>query len=119
VKHIQGKKNNMAEAEEETDGKTHLESKLTQTEISFPSVNNNLTSLKMRTAITRAQTKLQQQQTTTTQSTDDKMHTLIPRGKEVNNVKPIAQLSGENLDKIIPFDMDDSRKSLLAQPLLG
>jgi hypothetical protein len=45
--------------------------------------------------------------------------TRSPQEKEANNVKPIAQLSGEDLDKIIPFDMDDLKKSLLTQPLLG
>ncbi|CAF5060620.1 unnamed protein product, partial [Rotaria sp. Silwood1] len=48
-------------AEEDIEERTQYESTSTQTDLSLLSLNNNLTPLKMTTAITRAQAKLQQQ----------------------------------------------------------
>ncbi len=117
VKHIQGKKNNMADylsrspveaAEEEKDERTNYESKSTQTEASLSALNN-LGSFKMTTAITRAQAKLQQQTGINQPVTleDNTINELIPGGKGADDKKPIAQLSGEDPNRIIPFDMDD------------
>ncbi|CAF1208975.1 unnamed protein product [Rotaria magnacalcarata] len=88
VKHIQGKKNNMADylsrspvelAEEDIDERILYESKSTQTDLSSLPLNN-LTPFKITTAITRAQAKLQQQTTVTPSNTtmDGKVDELIP-----------------------------------------
>ncbi|CAF3091095.1 unnamed protein product, partial [Rotaria socialis] len=78
VKHIQGKKNNMADylsrspvelAEEDIDERIQYESKFTQTDDLSLSTSNNLTPLKITTAITRAQAKLHQQVTATPSNT--------------------------------------------------
>ncbi|CAF5020173.1 unnamed protein product, partial [Rotaria sp. Silwood1] len=53
-------------AEEDIEERTQYESTSTQTDLSLLSLNNNLTPLKMTTAITRAQAKLQQQAMATT-----------------------------------------------------
>jgi hypothetical protein len=108
VKHIQGKKNNMADylsrspveaAEDELDERIHYESKSTQT-VTLSSISHNkFIPFKITTAITRAQAKLQQQ-----------TNELIPQGKGVNDKKSKTELSDNNLNKIIPFDMDDIRK---------
>ncbi|CAF1169236.1 unnamed protein product [Rotaria sordida] len=93
VKHIQDKKNNMADylsrspveiAEEDMEERTQYESTSTQTDLSFSSSNNNLILLKITTAITRAQAKLQQHPITTSSvtSTDDKIDELIPQWKQ-------------------------------------
>ncbi|CAF0786973.1 unnamed protein product [Rotaria sordida] len=121
VKHIQDKKNNMADylsrspveiAEEDMEERTQYESTSTQTDLSFSSSNNNLILLKITTAITRAQAKLQQQPMTTSSitSTDDKIDELIPQWKVAIDKESIAKLSDENPNQIIPFDMDDLRK---------
>ncbi|CAF4371105.1 unnamed protein product, partial [Rotaria magnacalcarata] len=120
VKHIQGKKNNMADylsrspvelAEEDIDERILYESKSTQTDLSSLSLNN-LTPLKITTAITRAQAKLQQQTTATPSNTtmDGKVDELIPQGKAAIDEESIAKPSDTNSNKIIPFDMDDLRK---------
>ncbi|CAF3112847.1 unnamed protein product, partial [Rotaria sp. Silwood2] len=121
VKHIQGKKNHMADylsrspvevAEEDIEERTQYESIAIQTDLSFLSLNNNSTPLKMTTAITRAQAKLQQQAmaTPSIKLTDEKINELIPRGKVATDEELIIKLSDKNSNKIIPFDMDDLRK---------
>ncbi|CAF3306787.1 unnamed protein product, partial [Rotaria sp. Silwood2] len=121
VKHIQGKKNHMADylsrspvevAEEDIEERTQYESTATQTDLSFLSLNNNLTPLKMTTAITRAQAKLQQKAmaTPSIKLTDSKIKELIPQGKVATDEELIIKPSDENPNKIIPFDMDDLRK---------
>ncbi len=121
VKHIQGKKNNMADylsrspvdnAEEDIDERIQYESKSTQTDLLHPSLNNILVPLKIATAITRAQARLQKHTipTSPAKSIDDKTNELIPNGKEAKRKEPIAKTSDENPNKIIPFDMDDLRK---------
>ncbi|CAF1477404.1 unnamed protein product, partial [Rotaria sp. Silwood1] len=121
VKHIQGKKNHMADylsrspvdiAEEDIEERTQYESTSTQTDLSFSSLNNNLTPLKMTTAITRAQAKLQQQAmaTPSIKLPDGKINELIPQGKVATDEELIIKPSDENPNKIIPFDMDDLRK---------
>ncbi|CAF1308488.1 unnamed protein product [Rotaria sordida] len=121
VKHIQGKKNNMADylsrspveiAEEDIEERTQYESASTQTDLSFSSLNKNLIPLKITTAVTRAQAKLQQQAmaTPSIKPTDEKMNELIPQGKVAIDEEPIIKQSDENPNKIIPFDMDDLRK---------
>ncbi len=120
VKHIQGKKNNMADylsrspvdkAEDEIDERINYTSKSTQTEASFVSINNKLIPPKITTAITRAQAKLQQQteKIQPTTSEDNTNSELIQRGKEAND-KPAASVAGEDPNRIIPFDMEDLRK---------
>ena len=117
VKHIQGKKNNMADylsrspveqAEDETDEKIHYESKSTQTDPPLLSLKEQTNQLKITTAVTRAQTKqqLQEKLTTPTISASE----LIPTGKEANDRERVAQLPGDNPNKIIPFDLEDLRK---------
>ncbi|CAF4021322.1 unnamed protein product [Rotaria sp. Silwood2] len=122
VKHIQGKKNNMADylsrspveaAQEDIEERIQYTSISTQTDLSFSSsTNNNLIPLKITTAITRAQAKLQQyaMATPSITPTDEKNNELIPQGKAAIDKEPITKLSDENLNKIIPFDMDDLRK---------
>ncbi|CAF5077505.1 unnamed protein product, partial [Rotaria sp. Silwood1] len=69
-------------AEEDIEERTQYESTSTQTDLSLLSLNNNLTPLKMTTAITRAQAKLQQQAmaTSSIKPTDEKNNELIPQG---------------------------------------
>ncbi|CAF1339298.1 unnamed protein product, partial [Rotaria sp. Silwood1] len=121
VKHIQGKKNHMADylsrspvevAEEDIEERTQYESTSTQTDLSFSSLNDNLIPLKITTAITRAQAKLQQQATATPsiKPTNEKINELIPQGKVATDEELIIKPSDENPNKIIPFDMDDLRK---------
>ncbi|CAF1480286.1 unnamed protein product [Rotaria sp. Silwood1] len=121
VKHIQGKKNHMADylsrspveiAEEDIEERTQYESTSTQTDLSFSSLNDNLIPLKITTAITRAQAKLQQQATATPsiKPTDGKINELIPQGKAATDEELIIKPSDENPNKITPFDMDDLRK---------
>ena len=121
VKHIEGKKNNMADylsrspvemAEEDIDERTYYESKSTQTDTLSASLYTKSSFLKIATAITRAQARLQRQvvPTSSTTLTDIKRNELIPNGKEANWKEPIAKKSDENPNKIIPFDMDDLRK---------
>ncbi|CAM4982494.1 unnamed protein product [Rotaria socialis] len=121
VKHIQGKKNNMADylsrspvelAEEDIDERIQYESKFTQTDDLSLSTSNNLTPLKITTAITRAQAKLQQQVTATPSNTttDGKINELIPQGKAAIDKESMSDPVDENPNKIIPFDMDDLRK---------
>ncbi|CAF4751929.1 unnamed protein product, partial [Rotaria sp. Silwood2] len=122
MKHIQGKKNNMADylsrspveaAQEDIEERIQYTSISTQTDLSFSSsTNNNLIPLKITTAITRAQAKLQQHAMATPSitPTDGKNNELIPQGKEAIDKEPITKLSDENPNKIIPFDMDDLRK---------
>ncbi|CAF1688231.1 unnamed protein product, partial [Adineta ricciae] len=107
VKHIQGKKNHMADylsrspvdiAEEDIEERTQYESASTQTDLSFSSLNNNLTPLKMTTAITRAQAKLQQQAMATPpiKPTNEKINELIPQGKVATDEELIIKPSDEN-----------------------
>ncbi|CAF1500051.1 unnamed protein product, partial [Rotaria sp. Silwood1] len=121
VKHIQGKKNHMADylsrspvdiAEEDIEERTQYESTSTQTDLSFSSLNDNLIPLKITTAITRAQAKLQQQATATPsiKPTDGKINELISQGKVATDEELIIKPSDENPNKIILFDMDDLRK---------
>ena len=121
VKHIQGKKNNMAdylsrapveEAEEEIDERINYASKSTQTSTWPTTTTNKSTTPKITTAITRAQAKLQQQQATAKQTTttiNDEVNELIPEGKGVID-KPVTSLPGDNPNRIIPFDMEDLKK---------
>jgi hypothetical protein len=113
VKHIQGKKNKMADylsrspvetAEEENNERIQCESRATQTEI------NNKNALKTTIVITRAQSR-QQQMTTgqTTISTGDS-NRLIPQGKEANNDDNTNKKLDGNPNRIISFDMDDLRR---------
>ncbi|CAF4349571.1 unnamed protein product [Rotaria sp. Silwood2] len=99
-------------AEEDIEERTQYESTATQTDLSLLSLNNNLTPLKMTTAITRAQAKLQQQAkaTPSIKLTDKKLNELIPQGKVATDEELIIKPSDENSNKIIPFDMDDLRK---------
>ncbi|CAF4916712.1 unnamed protein product, partial [Rotaria sp. Silwood2] len=99
-------------AEEDIEERTQYESTATQTDLSFLSLNNNLTPLKMTTAITRAQAKLQQKAmaTPSIKLTDSKIKELIPQGKVATDEELIIKPSDENPNKIIPFDMDDLRK---------
>ena len=95
MKHIQGKKNNMAdylsrapvdEAQEDKDDRIGYETKETQTE-------SQQQPTKMITAVTRAQAKLQ------------KHHELIPTGKEAAD-QPIV-----DPNRIFPFDTDDLKRA--------
>ncbi|CAF3837111.1 unnamed protein product [Rotaria magnacalcarata] len=106
AKHIQGKKNNMADYLSRSP-----ESKFAQTDLSLPS-SKNLIPLKLTTTITRVHAKLQQQVTATPSNTttDDKTNELIPQGKAAIDEESISDPLGENPNKIIPFDMDDLRK---------
>ncbi|CAF4332072.1 unnamed protein product, partial [Rotaria sordida] len=99
-------------AEEDIEERTQYESASTQTDLSFSPVNNNLIPLKITTAITRAQAKLQQQAMATPSITlmDGKINELIPQGKVAIDEESIIKQSDENPNKIIPFDMDDLRK---------
>ncbi|CAF4965157.1 unnamed protein product, partial [Rotaria socialis] len=67
-------------AEEDIDERIQYESKFTQTDLSLSSSNNSIP-LKITTAITRAQAKLQQQITATPSNTttDEKTKELIPQ----------------------------------------
>ncbi|CAF5011540.1 unnamed protein product [Rotaria sp. Silwood1] len=89
AKHIQGKKNNMADylsrspveaAEEDIEERTQHTSTSTQTDLSFPTLDNSSISLIITTAVTRAQAKLQQQAMATQSITlmDEKGDELIP-----------------------------------------
>ena len=101
VKHIPGKKNNMADylsrspvetAQEDNDDKTIYESRSTQTDMLYSSLDSKYTPAKITAVITRAQAKRQKQ------------NELIPKGKEVKD------LADEDPDRIVPFDMEDLRK---------
>lgn len=105
VNHIQGKKNHMADylsrspveiGEDEIDERINAASKSTQTETSAMQRRNGTINFGITTAITRAQAK-------------NKIKELIPKGKEATN-EPVAPLSGDGLNRIIPFDMDDLRE---------
>ncbi|CAF2083717.1 unnamed protein product, partial [Rotaria magnacalcarata] len=120
VKHIQGKKNNMADylsrspveaAEEDIDERIQYESKFTQTDLPLPPLDK-LSPLKITTAITRAQAKLQQQTTTapSNTTTNGKINELIPQGKAVIDKESIGDPLDENPYKIIPFDMNDLKQ---------
>ncbi len=107
VKHIQGKKNHMADylsrspveaAEEDVDERTY-ETKSTQTHTFMYTPNGENQWHTTTAAVTRAQAKLQQQETE-----------LIPQGKAANNEHPTAQPRGENEHKISSFTVDDMRK---------
>ncbi|CAF4609878.1 unnamed protein product, partial [Rotaria sp. Silwood2] len=103
VKHIQGKKNNVADylsrspvetAEEDIEERTQSESTSTQTDLSFSSLNDNLIPLKITTAITRAQAKLQQAMATPSiKPPGGKINELIPQGKAATDeeliIKPL------------------------------
>ncbi|CAF4513146.1 unnamed protein product, partial [Rotaria sp. Silwood1] len=99
-------------AEEDIEERTQYESTSTQTDLSFSSLNDNLIPLKITTAITRAQAKLQQQATATPsiKPTNEKINELIPQGKVATDEELIIKPSDENPNKIIPFDMNDLRK---------
>ena len=108
MKHIQGKKNNMADylsrspvdaAEEDLDEKIQYESKATQTDLAPEISTRKTTSHPVTAAVTRAQAKVQQQK-----------NELIPQGKGVNNPSPTAQPSGEEKSDGVLFDMDDLKK---------
>jgi hypothetical protein len=108
MKHIQGKKNNMADylsrspvetAEEDLDERIQYESKATQTNSSSETSQRKVASHPITSAVTRAQAKLQQQ--------TDK---LIPQGKGVNSNTPAGQLTNNTIDQSILFDMDDLKK---------
>ena len=101
VKHIQGKKNNMADylsrspvetAQEDYDDKIIYESRSTQTETLFSASDSKRVPAQITAVITRAQAKMQIQ------------NELIPRGKEAKD------LPDEDSNKIVPFDMEDLRK---------
>ena len=101
MKHIQGKKNNMADylsrspvatAQQDNGDRTTYESKSTQTEILSSPPTNKYTPVKITTVVTRAQAKMQKQ------------HELIPKGKEAKDPPD------EDPNKIVSFDMKDLRK---------
>ena len=102
VKHIQGKKNNMADylsrspvelAQEDDDDKIIFDTKSTQTETQTSSSDRTRNPMKITTAITRAQAQLQKQ------------NELIPQGKEVTD-PPKGDPNG-----ITPFNMEDLQKA--------
>ncbi|CAM4944387.1 unnamed protein product [Rotaria socialis] len=120
VKHIQGKKNNMTDyfsrspveaAEEDIDERIQYESKFTQTDLPLPPLDK-LSPLKITTAITRAQAKLQQQTTIapSNTTTNGKINEHIPQGKAVIDKESISDPLDENPNKIIPFDMNDLKQ---------
>ncbi|CAM4977180.1 unnamed protein product [Rotaria socialis] len=120
VKHIQGKKNNVADylsrspveaAEEDIDERIQYESKFTQTDLPLPSLDKSIP-LKITTPITRAQAKLQQQTTATPSNTttDGKINELIPQGKAAIDNESTSDPLDENPNKIIPFDMNNLRQ---------
>ena len=121
VKHIQGKKNNMAdylsrapveEAEEETEERINCSSKSTQTNtLSTRPTSNALIPPQITTAVTRAQAKRQQRTAVelATTTTDNDVNELIPEGKGVKD-EPITLLSDDNPNRIIPFDMEELRR---------
>ena len=120
VKHIQGKKNNMAdylsrapveEAEDEIEERMNYSSKSTQTNALYTTTAiNELSSLQITTAITRAQAKRQQAIVeTTTTSIDKDVNELIPEGKGVNDKSATSTPDG-NPNRIIPFDMEELRR---------
>ncbi|CAF4593243.1 unnamed protein product, partial [Rotaria magnacalcarata] len=120
VKHIQGKKNNMADylsrspveaAEEDIDERIQYESKFAQTDLPSPPLDK-LSPLKITTAITRAQAKLQQQTTAapSNTTTNGKINELIPQGKAVIDKESISDPLDENPNEIIPFDMNDLKQ---------
>jgi hypothetical protein len=101
VKHIQGKKNNMADylsrspveiAREDIDDKIIYESKSTQTEILSSTLDSKYIPSKITAVMTRAQAKQQPPKE------------LIPQGKGADD------LSDEDPNRIVPFDMEDLRK---------
>ena len=105
VKHIQGKKNHMADylsrspvdnAEEESDERINYTSKATQTDTSFAPTHRKVETSKITTAITRAQAR-------------KKADELIPQGKVANDTLSTSPL-GEDANRIISFDMNDLRK---------
>jgi hypothetical protein len=117
VKHIQGKKNSMADylsrspvevAEEENDDKIIYESKSIQTDESVPSKISSRTPPQITTAVTRAQAKRQQPMATSSPTPiDEKTNELIPQGKGVTNKESILD---DNPNRIIPFNMDDLKR---------
>ena len=105
VNHIQGKKNHMADylsrspveiGEDEIDERINVASKSTQTETSALPMGTRTINPVITMAITRAQAR-------------NKINELIPNGKEATDA-PVAPLSGDEPNRIIPFDMDDIRK---------
>ncbi|CAF3537921.1 unnamed protein product [Rotaria sp. Silwood1] len=67
-----------------------------QTDVSFSSLNNNLIPLKMTTA--------------STTPIDEKINELIQQWKVAMDKEPIEQLSDENPNKTILFNMNDLKK---------
>ena len=108
MKHIQGKKNNVADylsrspvemAEEDVDDKIQYESKATQTYLSSETPTKKTTSYPITAAVTRAQAKLQQQ-----------ANKLIPQGKGVDGNSPVVQPTNNDKNRSTLFDMDDLKK---------
>ena len=117
VKHIQGKKNTMADylsrspvelAEEDSEDKVQPISISTQTDITYPALNNNSFFLQATTAVTRAQAKLQQQKLATS-TTNERKNELIPQGKGAMDNNATDKSPNENSNQIIPFNMDNLR----------
>ena len=116
VKHIQGKKNNMADylsrspvdaAEDEHDTRKNYESKSTQTELSTSVVEKSTNQWKITTAITRAQAKRPQlQENTTATTTTTASAELIPTGKEAIGSPKRTELPDKNPNTIVPFDLE-------------
>ncbi|CAF5172689.1 unnamed protein product [Rotaria magnacalcarata] len=98
-------------AEEDIDERIQYESKFTQTDLPSPPLDK-LSPLKITTAITRAQAKLQQQTTAAppNTTTNGKINELIPQGKAVIDKESIGDPLDENPYKIIPFDMNDLKQ---------
>jgi hypothetical protein len=126
VKHIQGKRNNMADylsrspvepAEDEEDERIQYESKSTQTETTFPSTRNGSNQPQITTVITRAQAKLQSSNgMTSNNSIDDGTNEPIPEGKAAIVHQPVAKPLGEDPNRIIPFDLEDLKQQQIKDP---
>ena len=117
VKHIQGKKNNMADylsrspvddAEEESDEMSRLESKETQNNSPSTATKEVMPSHSIVTAVTRAQARTHQQQETE----------LIPQGKEATIVNPGTQRTGNDRDETSLFDIDNLQHHQGADPMV-
>ena len=128
VKHIQGKRNAMAdylsrapveEPDEETDDKSRLESRSTQTEETPITTNDLSLAGRITAAVTRAQSKQEKEinELESKGAGTKQKGELIPSGKGVHSGEAGSE-SPEEVGKIVPFGMNDLRDAQNNDPVI-